>query len=415
MRPIVDAPSPALPRRAPAAIEALRSPGYGHLWTASLLWNQARWMDMVVLGWVVLEITDSAWHVALVGVLRSAPILVFGLLGGAVADRFERRRLLIGVQAMGGVVSLAVAGLLATGLFRFEHAVAAALLLGLQWAIDWPTRRALVPDLVGRDLTQNAIVLESISMNFTRVIGPLAAGLMIAYVGGAAAYLVMALLYLVEIVLLALMPLAVRQPGPPTGSVLRYLREGWEGIRHSEPIVGVLLITVFMNAFAFPYQQLLPVFARDVLGVDAIGLGILGAAAGVGSLTGALVLVTRRRVARPGLLFTIGSFVMCGGLVGFALSDQIELAALLLVVSGLGSASFAAFQSTIILATAPDAIRGRAMGALTLAIGTAPIGLLEIGALTEIVGAPTALAVNAGLCAVLIVVTALMLPRLRAE
>lgn len=403
----------ARPAGSAGAIETLRHPGYRYLWTASLLWNQARWMDMVVLGWVVLELTDSAWHVALTGVLRSAPVMLFGVLGGAIADRFERRALLIAAQALGVVVSLLVFGLLAAGLMRFEYAAAAAVLLGFQWAIDWPARRALIPDLVGRELTQSAVVLESVSMNFTRIVGPLAAGLMIAYLGAATSYGVMAALYAAEIVLLVRMPLAPSPPRPPTGSILRYLGEGWTELRRSQPIVGVLLITVFMNAFAFPYQQLLPVFARDVLAVDAVGLGVLGAAAGVGSLTGALLLAARGRVRRPGLLFTLGSFVMCACLVGFALTGQFELAVALLIASGFGSASFAAFQSTIVLGAASDQLRGRAMGALTLAIGTAPIGLLEIGALTTLVGASTALAANAAACAILVLLVAAALPRFR--
>jgi len=391
----------------------LRAPGYGFLWTASLLWNQARWMDQVVLGWTVLEITNSAWHVAMIGVLRSLPMMLLGILGGAVADRFERRRLLIGAQLLGAAVSLTVGVLLWFGALRYEHAVVAALLLGVQWAVDWPARRALIPDLVGRELTQSAIVLESVSMNLTRIIGPLAAGWLIAYAGSASSYFVMGVLYAAEIFLLAVMPLPHAAPRLRTTSIARYLREGFAELRLNHAIVGVLLITVFMNAFAFPYQQLLPVFARDVLNVDPVGLGILGAAWGVGALAGALVLSTRPFVPRPGIVFAVGSFLMCSMLIGFALSSSFELSVGLLVLSGIGSSSFSAFQSTIILRAASEELRGRAMGLLTIAIGTAPIGLIEIGALTEQVGAPIAVAANAALCAVLIVATTARLPRFR--
>jgi MFS family permease len=396
-----------------AAVNTFRSPGYRFLWTASLLWNQARWMDQVVLGWVVLELTNSAWDVALIGVVRSLPIMLLGVLGGAVADRFDRRRLLIVTQGLGAVVSLALGALLATGNFVYWHALAGALLLGVQWAVDWPTRRALIPDLVGRELTMNAVVLESISMNLTRVVGPLMAGWLLAYLDAATAYMAVTALYGLEIVLLALMPL--RAPGRPSvgGSVLRSVREGFSEVGQSQPIVGVLLITVFMNALAFPYMFILPVFARDVFAVDPIGLGILGAASGIGSLSGALVLATRGRFARPGTLFWVGSLVMSAGVALFAVAGQFELAVALLLLAGLGSSTFSAFQSTIILGAASDRLRGRAMGVLTLAIGTAPIGLLEIGALTAAVGAPAAVAANAALCAVLIVATAAALPAFR--
>jgi len=400
--------------RAPAAVVTLRQPGYAYLWTASLLWNQARWMDQVVLGWVVLELTDSAWDVALVGVVRSLPLMLFGVFGGAIADRFDRRRLLIVSQLLGASVSLAIATLLAVGALGFEHALVAAVLLGLQWAVDWPARRAMIPDLVGRDRTVNAVVLESVSMNLTRIVGPLTAGWLLAYSSAASAYVVMAGLYGLEIVLLALMPMPARGRPPAAGSVRRYLREGWTELRASQPIVGVLLITVFMNAFAFPYMFILPVFARDVFAVDPVGLGMLGAASGIGSLVGSLTLASRGRIGRAGLLFSTGSTVMCVCLVGFALSSDFNLAVALLLLSGLGSSTFAAFQSTIILGAASEQLRGRAMGVLTLAIGTAPIGLLEMGALTSLFGAPLAVAANSALCAVLVLWTAVRLPRFRA-
>jgi MFS family permease len=396
-----------------AAVNTFRAPGYRYLWTASLLWNQARWMDQVVLGWVVLELTNSAWDVALIGVVRSLPVMLLGVLGGAIADRFDRRRLLMVTQGLGALVSLGLGALLLSGQFVYWHALAGALLLGVQWAVDWPTRRSMIPDLVGRELTMNAVVLESISMNLTRVLGPLTAGWLLAYLDAAVAYGVMAALYALEIGLLALMPLPATGRPAASGSVLRYLREGFSEIRQSQPIVGVLLITIFMNALTFPYTFILPVFARDVLAVDPVGLGVLGAASGVGSLAGALVLAARGRVPRAGRLFWVGSLLMSAGVALFAISSRFEVAVALLLLSGLGSATFSAFQSTIILASAADRLRGRAMGALTLAIGTAPIGLLEIGALTAIYGAPAAVAANAALCALLIVLTAAALPDFR--
>lgn len=398
---------------APHALAVFRSSSYRRLWAASLLWNQARWMDQIVLGWVVLEMTDSAWHVALVGTLRWLPVALFGIFGGAVADRLDRRRLLVAAQVGGMLVSIAVAVLLATGTFRFEHAVVAGLLLGLQWAVDWPTRRALIPDLVGRELTLSAVVLESISMNITRIIGPLMAGVLLTTFDGATAFGTMAGLYGLEIVLLLGLRIGPRSERIATGTMMRYLAEGWHELRRSEAIVGVLAITAFMNIFAFPHQQLLPVVARDVLAVDAFGLGLLGASAGLGSLAGALILAFRRGLPRAGRLFAIGSFTMCAALVGFATTSHLETALVLLMVSGFGSSTFSAYQSTIILRSASDQLRGRAMGALTVAIGMSPLGVFEMGALTSAVGAPIAIGANAAVCALLIVATTLVLPRFR--
>jgi MFS family permease len=396
-----------------APLETFRSPGYRCLWSASVLWNQARWMDQVVLGWVVLEMTNSAWHVAVIGALRWLPLLMFGLMGGAFADRVDRRWLLIGAQALGLSVSLGTAVLLMLGLFNFELAALATFLLGLQWAIDWPTRRALIPDLVGRELTVNAVALEAVSMNMARIVGPLVAGSLIVYVSPAAAFGVMSVLYVLEIVLLKVMPLAVRGQQVSTGPILRYLRDGFTSLRKNQAIVGVLVISALMNVLVFPYQQLLPVFARDVLGVDAVGLGLLGAASGIGSLSGALVIASAGRVPHSGLLFWVGSLLMSACVVGFALAGDFHLALGLTALGGLGQAAFASLQSTIVLGGASDQLRGRAMGALTLAIGSAPLGTLEIGAVTIWLGAPLAVALNAGACAALVAATALRLPRFR--
>jgi MFS family permease len=398
-----------------APLETFRSPGYRYLWCASLLWNQARWMDQVVLGWVVLEITNSAWDLAVIGALRWLPLLMFGVAGGAVADRVDRRRLLIGAQGMGLLVCLSTAILLATGHFDFGFAALATFLLGLQWAVDWPTRRALIPDLVGRELTVNAVALEAVSMNITRIAGPLVAGALIAYLNPAAAFIVMAVLYLAEIALLKIMPLAVRGRQVASGPMLRYLLDGFDKLRESQPIVGVLLISACMNILIFPYQQLLPVFARDVLNVDAVGLGALSAATGVGSFFGALAISFSRSIPRSGLMFWAGSCLTSVCLVGFALSGNFLLALGLLGLSGLGQSAFASLQSTIILGRASDQLRGRAMGALTLAIGSSPLGALEVGAATVWLGAPLAVALNAGACAALIGLVAQRLPKFRAS
>jgi MFS family permease len=397
-----------------APLETFRSSGYRYLWSASVLWNLARWMDRIVLGWVVLEMTNSAWNLAVLEAIRWFPLLVFGVAGGAVADRVDRRWVLIGAQALALCVCAITAALLAFNVFSFGLAALATFLLGVQWAVDWPTRRALIPDLVGRDLTINAVALEAVSMNVTRIIGPLIAGALVAYWSPAVAFAFMASLYVVEILLLKLMPLKAQVRQLASGPMLRYLLDGFDKLRCSQPILGVLLISVFMNVFVFPYQQLLPVFARDELKVDAVGLGALSAAAGVGSVVGATAIATTRRVPRSGMLFWVGSCLMSACLAAFALSSTFGVALVLLALSGLGQAAFASLQTTIVLSSAADQLRGRAMGALTLAIGSTPLGSLEIGAASVALGAPLAVALNAGMCAVLVALVALRLPRFRA-
>lgn len=370
-------------------------------------------MDRVVIGWLVLELTNSAWDLALIEALRWIALMMFGIAGGAVADRIDRRWVLIGAQALAMLVCGASALLLAIDRFNFSVAAVATFLLGLQWAVDWPTRRALIPDLVGRERTVSAVALDNVSTNLTRVVGPLVAGALIAYLSASVAFLFMAGLYLLEITLLARMPVVIHGRQVGTTSMLRYLTEGFDRIRESQPIVGVLLVSAAMNILLLPYQQLLPVFARDELHVDAVGLGALSAAAGVGSLVGALALASAPRVSRKGFYFSSGSSLMCIFLAGFAVSRDFAVALVLLVLTGLGHAAFGSLQTTIVLTTATDQLRGRALGALTLAIGCTPIGSLEMGAVAVALGAPAAVVVNAALCAASVVLIAVRLPRFR--
>ena len=169
-----------------------------------------------------------------------------------------------------------------------------------------------------------------------------------------------------------------------------------------------------MNIMVFPFQQVLPIFARDQLGLDAVGLGALTSASGIGSVVGATLIATSRRVPHSGMLFWTGSCLMSVCLVGFALSGTFGVALILLALAGVGQAAFASLQTTIVLGTASDQLRGRAMGALTLAIGSTPFGSLEIGAASVALGAPLAVALNAGLCAALVALVALRLPRFRS-
>lgn len=390
-----------------APIQTLAIRPYRLLWAATLLWNHTRWVDQYALGWLVLDVTNSAWHVALIGAIKSLPIMLFGVLGGAISDRVDRRRLLIVSQISGIAVAAALAAVIALGAFTVEIGAAIALLSGIQWALEWPARRALVPDLVGRERTVNAIALESVSMNLAKMMGPVVAGWLIFARGAEAAYAAVAVLFAAQIVLLRALARTAGGMVYRSPSMLAYLLEGWTQLRQSEPILAVLLITMVMNMFAFPYQTLMPVFARDTFGVDARGLGWLGGAVGSGSLIGSLYIASRVTVPRPGFWFSFGSIAMALSLVAFALSPGFAWALVFLFVSGFGQAGFSALQSTIILRAADESLRGRGMGALTVAIGMAPLGLLEIGWLATFIGAPLAVALNAGLCALLVLVVTL--------
>lgn len=360
------------------------------LWLANGLWWQAMWTEQVVFGWLALELTDSAWWVALLGFFRSIPLLFIGPFSAAITDRFDRRSLILGAQ-MGSTAGYGLLVLLAwQGHLEYWHLALVALTNGAGWAVDWPTRRALVPDLVGKTRVVEAMMLENIIQGLTRILGPLGAGSLLAVIGIQGGLVALACLGGLGVLLVTAMRTSSRAPVAPGGlrSSWAQIGEGLGYVRRQPRIFGVVLITAIMNSWAFPFQGLLPVFARDVLGQGPMGLGLLAAANGVGTLVGLLAVNQSRRWWSNEWLFGGGSALACAGIVGFSCSSSFYLSLALLVLSGLGQAGFSVMQSAITLVEATDEMRSRAMGAVVLAIGTGPLGRLQSGAMAASWGAP---------------------------
>jgi MFS family permease len=382
--------------------QPLREHQFRWLWLSTFAWNFARWMELTVTGWVALELTGSPWLVALIGVARNAFLPVAGPITGALADRFDRVRLMKLAQWGNVLVVGAVAGLLLLGRGAYWQLVLCSLWLGASWGIDWPSRRATIADMVGPERVLQAVVLDNVTQNLSRIAGPLLAGAVLAAAGGAGAYAVLAASFLLASTVLVPVRPRRRLNRTPGQSVWRELRAGLAYVRHDAAIWAVLVITVLMNCLLFPYQQLLSVFAEDVLHVGPVGLGAMGAANGAGAALGLLLLPPLRRLRWQRLAFAGGSCLGCLAVFCFARTTWFPAALALLVAAGLGTAAFGTMQSTIILSRAEPAWRGRAMGLLALAIGSAPAGALETTILVDRFGAPAAVAANAALCGVLV-------------
>ncbi len=383
-------------------IQPLRHATFRHLWFSTFAWNFARWMEMTVTGWVALQLTGSPWQVALIGVFRNAFMPLAGPITGALADRFDRVTLMKGAQWGNVLVVVAVATALVSGYGAYWQLVLATLWLGASWGIDWPTRRALMADLVGPERVLQAVVLDNWTMNVSRVAGPLLAGAVLAVWGAPGAFIALALSFLLASVTLAGLRGAGQRPAAQRRSMWGELAAGLAYVRGDVAVWAILVITVLMNCLLFPYLQLLSVFAEQVLRVGPVGLGYMGAANGVGAVLGLLVLPRFRSLKGQGWAFAGGSCLACLALALFAGTTSFPFALALLVVTGLGTSAFGTMQSTIILTRSSPAMRGRAMGLLAMAIGSAPLGALETGLLVELIGAPMAVAANAGVCGLLV-------------
>ena len=374
-------------------------------------------MEMLITGWLVLELTDSAWQVALVGFYRSIPMLVVGNFSGLIIDRFGRRNCILTAQLLNVAIHSIIALLLWAEQLAFWHIAVSALLMGTVWSVDWPARRSLIPDLLKKEQTVDAMILENVAQNLSGIIGPFIGGAFIAALGAPSAYTLLA--GTAAVALLALQGIS-KQPipranmpnsDPPWARLTDGLRYG----RQHQPILGVMLVTLAMNFLAFPYMTLLPVFARDVLHQDAFGLGLLSGANGVGAFIGLYLINHIRTRISNGWIFIAGSFFQCLVLVCFAASSIFTLSLLLLLIGGIGRACFGVMQSSIMLLSASDEMRSKSMGMLTFFIGMGPFGRLQIGGLAENYGAPFAVGIQSVLGAICLAVIAIALPQFRQQ
>ena len=392
-----------------AALLAL--PAYRRFWLSTFASNFTLWTEVIITGWVALQLTGSPWLVALTGVGRAAVVPLIAPLSGALADRVDRV-LLVRIAEWGNLAALALlAGTILTGHGSYWLLLVGTVWFGMAMALAWPSRRALLMDLAGPDYLLSAVVLERVTQSVARVIGPLLAGTLLALWGGGA---YAALVLFPALSLGALGRLTVVRVAGDTARVpvWRQLREGLAYVR-GEPIIwAVLLMTIAMNCFVFSAKYLYPVFAEDVLHVGPVELGWMGAANGIGAPLMLLLLPRLSGERSYGWTLVLGAVLASLALASFAASTSLPLAIALLTLSGMAQAGFAVMQSTLILSRAEPELRGRAMGLLVLSTGSTPFGSLGAGAVAERWGAPIAIGAGALLCAVLVAVIAWRSPQL---
>ena len=383
------------------------------MWFAGWLWYHAKWMEMVVFGWVVLERTDSPGLVALVGFCRLVPMPSLGLMAGIVADRINRKGVIIAAQVVNIICVMVLFLLLLAQVAQVWHIALVALVMGTAWTMDFAARRPMIMDMVGSGRLANAMSTDATAMTGSKMMGPIFGGLLLAFASGAAAMFALMLLYIGGFVLM----LRIHSPEenrrmdhePP----LRMLREGLAYVLTNPLLLAVLLITVVVNFCLIPVMVMVPVFARDVLSVGPALMGILAAADGLGALAGALFLASRVEMLSQGRIFAYGSTGALLFVLGFSVSGVYGLSLVLLVLAGVCIAGFVVMQTTIMLLASPEAMRGRALGEMMVAIGAGPLGVLITGAGAEAWGAPTAIFINCLVCLAVMGGILLKIPAIR--
>jgi len=357
------------------------------------------WMQITAMSWLVYRLTHSAFMLGAVGFVGQVPVSLLTPFAGVLADRWERRRMLLVTQSLAALQALVLGALVLTGTVAVWHIVALALFAGIVGAFDMPIRQSFVVDMVeDRADLGNAIALNSSLFNGARLIGPTVAGVLIAAAGEGPCFLINALSFVAVLIALVMMRLAPRAAEAPRPPVLRGLREGFAYAFGFPAIRSLLLFQAAINLLVMPYTVLMPVFAKDVLGGGAHTFGFLVSASGVGSVSGALYLASRRSVrglARRIALFTVLVGLM---LLAFSQSHWLALSLGILPFLGFGMMVQMAACNTILQTIVDDDKRGRVMSLYVLSFGgVSPFGALLAGSTANAAGAP-ATVLMAGVC-----------------
>ncbi len=384
----------------PTPFTALRHRNFRLFFAGQFISLCGTWMQTVAQGWLVLQLTNSAFKVGLVSTLGSLPILAFTLYGGVLADRVNKHRGIILFQSLMMCEALTLGVLTATGRVTVAWVMALAVFLGTLSAFEVPFRQSFVIEMVGREDLLNAIALNSSVFNLSRIIGPVIAATLIAAVGLAACFFANAASFLAVIIAF----LSMR--GVTSGGSQRQIDDQGsfrEGVRYAmgEPVPrALLLLTATFSVFGFSFLTMLPVYARNVLGVGATGYGGLMSAVGIGASVGALAMAALGHRARGSSLIRVGGLLFSTALALVALVSQYWIAALLLGLAGCSMILNNVMTNSLLQTRAPDALRGRVMGFYSLMVlGMAPFGSLQAGWISEHLGVRTSLALGGAVCA----------------
>ena len=395
---------------------ALRHRNFQLFFSGQLISLVGTWMQTVAESWLVYRLTHSALLLGAVGFASQFPVFLVAPLGGIVADRYNRHKVVIATQVASMVFDSALAVLTLANVVTVRQIFVLAILMGVVNAFDIPARQSFLVDMVGRGDLMNAIALNSSMFNGARIVGPAIAGILVAKIGEGWCFAVNGVSYLAVIAGLLMMrverPMALAKEGSP----LNHIIEGFNFVRQTTPIRAILMLLGLVSLVAMPYVVLMPVFADKVLHGGAKGLGILMGATGVGALCGALTLATRKGVRGLGrwVAFSCAGFGL--SLLLFSSSRHFWLSAAILLPVGFCMMLQMSSSNTLIQAMVPDQLRGRVMALYSMMfMGMAPFGALFGGAIADRLGAPLTVAMGSVACMGGAAWFGVRLPKVRVE
>ena len=371
------------------------------LWIGACTSSIGTWMQIVAQSWLVLEISKSPRMLGLDAFLGNIPIFLFSLVGGVVADRLSRRRLLLASQWVQLTCAFTLATLIATGVVRIWHILTLSFIVGTAQSFGGPAYLALIPTLVEKEDLPNAIALNTIQFNLARVIGPVLGGLALTKFGAVWCFSLNGVSFIAVIISLLMLHMTFK-PQPSGASILSDMKQGFFFIRKQGAMEALIVLAFLMTALAIPMITFLPVFAKDVFHGGPSTFTTLLVFSGLGAIAGALLMAAMGNVRKKGRVALLMLMGMGGGMAGFALSKNLALSCILLFLSGVALMSAFTMISSLVQLITSHEMRGRVMSVYNVAFrGGMPFGNLATGWLIPMFSAPVVIAVNGILLVVL--------------
>ena len=398
------------------AFAALRYREYRLLWISGSFGNISFWMDEVTRGWLIYELTDSAVQLGLVRGVQAIPFFLFAPLAGSAADRYSRKGQLVAAQAANALVYVVLAALVLSGEIRPWHVYVSSLLVATAQVFQQPVRASLISDAVPRDYLTNAIGLNSLMFNTARGVGPAMAGALIVFTGTGGAFAVQALFLIIAtacILPMVVPPHPVKSGAAPRESFMRSILEGWKFSWRSEEVRAGVLCATITSLFIIPFTTLLPVFARDLLGVGATGQGLMLTAMGVGAFISAAIVANAGHRLPRGLLMLVSGVVYGLSLILFAASPWFELSLLVMFMAGLVHVYCSVLVMTMIQTYSPPEFRGRTMAVFSMTQALITVGAMGYGVLSELLSARWSMAIMGATGSLFVLVLYFAMPRAR--
>lgn len=389
---------------------ALSHKYFRYFWFGQCISLIGTWMQSTTQGWLVLEITtkDSSFLLGLINALQFTPVMLFSLFAGVIVDRFSKRKLLIFTQVSFMTLAIIQAILVLTGLVRFWHLAIIALITGCINTIDMPTRQSFVIELVGKKDLMNGIALNSSIFNGARILGPSIAGIVIAYTGIEACYIINAISFIpviYGIYKIQAKPVIIKSDK----NVLTEIKDGLLYIKGNRKLIRTFSLISVMGIFAFNYNILIPLFAVDILGLSSKGYGFLMSSLGIGSLIGAITIATKSKKGPKTKLILFAAYTVSVLLIILGINRGQYIMAVLLAFVGVFNITFSTSANSTVQLNSKDEYRGRVMSVYSLLFaGVTPIGSLFTGAVSNSFGAAKAFIFSGIIAAIFITLICLL-------